>query len=274
MLNSTGPTRWWIDNINGNDIFDGTTRATAFRTIQHAYDWVRCNVNANNFPQEFFLCWDGTNTITDYAGAILTYRIFGLPHDFGVTLRGEVDGNGAVRTRIGNGGDGAIHVAGECQVYLTNTALHTTSARPAAIAAYGGKLFLNNIVLYGSPGASLIEAGPVYARINLIGPLWVINNISDPLATALFNADDESSISLEHGNTITIYGNPLFSYSTIAVSRRGKIQVNGTITWSGTARGAKWKGQSGGMIQAGQSLDSWIPGDSNGTNLDGTAWII
>lgn len=231
-------TTWWVRNFT-DDAVRGTlptpsdanhclTLEAACASIQAAFDKMR-RIFPNLQRQEIVLTWDGTSTIHDYAGAILAWQLPGLPSDYGLTIRGENDG--LVRTRIADGLDGGLHVAGDLQVYLRWTAVWTwQTARPAIIAPYGGKIWLDTVVLYGAAGnggntpAALLETGPQKGQIAIIGPVHVLDaHTSTKFATCLFNATDGGEIYVQPYTRIYLWWAPRFEVATRCGYMRGVI---------------------------------------------------
>ena len=255
-------TRYYVDSLHGNNSNNGLIRECAFKTLQGAWDWVYSEIDAHLHSVEFFL----VNSGAPYSGVIAAYQIPGLPHDYGVRFTGELDAAGHVCTLVEDSSAGCFHIAGGCQVYIRNVAVRSHNGAQSIKAAYHGSVFLDNMVFYGADGAALIEAGPVYSRVEINSPFWVHN--LGTAGSAILSAYDTGSITVPAQATCTIQGNPYFSFSTVAVSDRGKMQVR--CPFVGDARGRRWTTQSDGMILTGRDLDSYIPGDAPGSSLDGT----
>lgn len=274
--------RWYVRNYGSgqSDLNTGLRREDAFASIEAAYNAIRTLVNANLQPQEIFCCWDGTSAPADYFGAIIVYQVLGLPRDFGITLRGETDSGGNVRVRVADGGDGGIHVAGGAQVYIRNIAVRTLLGRPSIIVPFEGKAWLDNVVLYGAAGsigtvgASLIEAGGVNGYVSQIGPISVIDDGSSTIfANSLFRSYDGGKLYSETGTVVTLSGNPRFARGTFVCERQADMYLQNS--WVGGAVGPRWRGTGLSTITtpAGQSINSWAPGTSNGFN-DGSCWVF
>jgi len=289
-------TRIWIDNVHGNDENDSCfTRETALRTPQAAVNRVIQEFHLNNFGIEFFYCWndDAHGVPIPYPGVIFAYPFLGSGHDYAIAVRGEVDANGSVRVLIENGTDGCIHSAEGAQPYVYDIAGRSFNAGvPIFKAAYNGKLFLYNVVMYDC-GGSMIEAGPRKGEIDINGPWWIYNTNPDPnhsIGAGLLNSVDRSSIMSAPNATCNLNGNPKYWYGVMNLSNRGQMEIRNQFV--GGARGRHWTNQSDGMfltghgnavrpgeplvswLQAAAGLDAYFPGDQPGASLDGGMWPL
>lgn len=263
--------RWYIRNFSTghSDNNCGVSDAEAFTTPCAAYDTIRKEIDANNQQQEFYLRWDGTSLQSDYDSLLATWTIPSLPHDFGVTLRGETDVNGSVRCRLVNSTWGALHVAGGCQVYAKNVAFQSSNGAPNVIAPYDGFINLDNVVCYGTAGtAGTIVAGPNKGYITTTGPVY-LNPPGGNFATAIFQAHDYSSIVPQYQNLVYAYGaiqiTPSGGCAVVAVNGGGK--VNAINLWAGVYNGPAYYATSGSIITGSAA----IPGSTGAQ--DGTCTI-
>lgn len=268
------PTTFYINSHLGNDTTgNGLTRQTAFLTPQHARDFVFRNYDCNLYPVTFFYI----NSGIPYPGVICAYPLLGLGHDYGENHEGELDSAGNVSVLINDTTAGCFHAAGGAQIYIKNFGMRSFGPAPCVIAPYQGFVTVNHCVFYGSEAAPIIDAGPVQGRVAIDSTCWFIwTGLSSVFAGSSFlNAHDGGSITIP-ANTQYILGAPVFSFGFANVSNAGRIQCR--AVWSGAARGRRWTSQSAGMFLTGHptaaGLDSYMPGDANGQDLDGTAVIL
>lgn len=294
------PLDWWVRNFTADaalgtlpassDANHCLTRNAACATIQAAYDKIR-KTFPNLQSQTIWLAWNhsGTGLGPDYIGPIAAWQIPGLPADYGLTIQGENDG--AVRTRIISGLAGGIHVAGDQQVYLRWTGVWSLGGQAAVLAAYGGKVFLDHVVLYGasnssgSVGAALLEAGPVAgSQIMILCSVHIVDGqTSTVFATSFARAIDGGKIgsqaTCEDNVTPTrVYmwnNNVRFSYGTAIAANAGRIEFH--HAWSDgvgypsgpgnfpIVHGKTWDLTSGSILLRGGIT---VPGDIAGSSPD------
>jgi hypothetical protein len=229
------------------------TIQAACPTIQAAYDKIRMTY-PNFMRQTMRMMWDHSSLVTmDYPGALIAWQIPGLPSDYGLTLDGENDG--LVRTRVGAGLDGAIHVAGNAQMYVRWTGVRSLGSRPCVQSPYGGFVWLDTVVFYsctndtGTVAQAILNAGPRAGQIAVIGPIHVIDDHTSTLfATCLANAYDGGSVYIELGVPVYLWGgaNVRFSVATVCASSFGIATTNS----------ADWKDGYGGS----PPVTTWNPG--------------
>lgn len=270
----TANTTFHIDNVSGSDTTgDGLTPSTAFRSPQYARNFVYRNYDCNLYSAKFF--YHNTGVIYN-SDLICAYPLLGLPPDYGEMHEGELDSTGNVAVLVVGATSGCFHVAGGAQIYMKNFGVKGTGPAPCIIAPYDGFITVDHCVFYGSEFAPCFEAGPVQGRIAIDSSCWFIwTGPSNVFAgSAIFSAHDGGSITIPYkpGHQFSIYGNPTFGDCIMSVSNRGRIQCR--TPFAGTARGVRWKAQSSGMILTGQNVNTYIPGDANGQNLDGTGVIL
>ena len=256
-------TTFYVDSLNGSDLTgDGLTRLTAFKTPQHARDTVYKTYDCNLYSVTFFY----VNSGVPYGGVIAAYPLLGLGHDYGESYRGELDANGSIAVLVQDNIAGCFHLAGGAQAYIYNMGMSSTNGVPCVVAAYQGLAALNRVVLYSAQNAPLINAGPSCGRIDILNEWWVIN--AGIAGNALLNATDRSYITVPVEAPCTLYGSPIFTFSTAAVTNYSIIDCR--CAFNGGARGRRWATAANGMFITGHNLDTYLPGDLVGNSLDGT----
>lgn len=251
---------------DGADTNDGLTDTAggAFRTIQAAVD-AYSRLDLAGYTCTIRVA-DGTYTV----GATLRANPKGATASIPLTIQGNTTtpANCVISTTSAN----CITVSDGARLYIEGVKLQTTSSGNCLHAIRGGEAKFGNVEFGTCAG--------FHKEANDQGRMYNSGNYTiSGGAVAHEHCNNESYIQ-NLSATVTITGTPAFSSYFVGVATAQVQYVS--VTFSGSATGQRFLVHQNGVITAaGQSLTSYIPGNSAGvidtggvfTGEGGTAYI-
>jgi hypothetical protein len=239
---------------DGNDANTGmfNTAAGAWLTIQHAVDTIAgCIVYAG--VTVTIQVGDGT-----YNEAVVTRKIMG-GGSFVVTGNTGTPANCIIQ----GGASPAVSGGSQLPWTFSGFELRSTSSDCATVS---GSLNFGAGIRFGAAGLS-------HVRARLGGKVQLQNSYAIAgAAPAHFICQTAGMIFVTSGITVTISGTPAFSTAFALVDTGGFVQVP-SVTFSGSATGVRYALASGGILDAGGAIFSYLPGDTAGTAVTGGQYL-
>lgn len=244
----------------GNDANDGLTVGTPFLTIQKAWDVAVKETDVYDGSLTISVA-DGTYT----AGLLCT----GMPIGVTKSLRVVIQGNTTTPTNcvISVTGGNCIQIGdsagGRANVYIdgfkltTITSGHTVETHDGSSVRFGSHMNFGAVAqahMYTHTGGYIDLSADGYAISGGGGQHFLV---------------DMGALIISHGNTVVISNAPAFSCFAV-VRTHGTLLID-AVTWTngGTVTGQRFSAESGGYIYTGQTSQTYIPGNSIGTESDG-----
>ena len=252
----TGPLTLYVDAASGYDTNNGLTPATAFATIQAAW----------NYIAESLDCGGYTITISIAHGTYPSLICSGQPLGLGqVQLLGDPVNPTAVVIQSATANVPALEAVGAAAVYLSGLNFSTTGNQFSyAIAAYNGSLaYINGPVNFGACTAPhLVSVNG--ARI-IIDHSYTING-GAPTHYDASGTGSIATLGIPSSNiVVTLSGTPTFSTSFAQADTNGMIEfVVSAMSFVGGAHGPRYAASMGGMIYVAGGGANYFPGDVAG----------
>jgi hypothetical protein len=258
---------YYVNPASGNDSNDGKTLATAWRTLQYAYNFVQRNIDFAGYGVTFH-CADGT-----YATGLVAVGI----------CRGQA-GNAAI-TFQGNNAAPA-----NCLISLASgNCIAAVSAAKMSINGFKVQISGNYSTGVMADGAgSALTLGPMdYGNC---GPQGAGNACNQLVAGDGAHIDCVANYSISGGAgahmigtangsvnciglTIFINGNPYFQYGFVNAQENGTVFLNDVLnhvnTYVGTTQGPRYTVYSNGVIFVNGQGANYLPGNIGGSQAYG-----
>jgi hypothetical protein len=243
--------RTYYVRADGNDSQSGLADSAggAWRTLQHAVDFVRGRIDFNG----------RTVTIQVRSGTYGPVSLVG-PHRGGgaLYLIGDQTTPANVLISATAAGTSAVALRGGARLVLRGVKVQSTNAH--GLYAEASDLNAGDLE-FGACAGSHVEAG-VYGAISLYGPVYrVVGG-----ATSHWHAGGQATINCG-AFEMTLVGTPAFTAYFAGVAG-GFIQCR-TVTWTGTATGQRYVAHKNGVIDAHAGLNPPLPGSTAGRTATG-----
>lgn len=250
---------------------DGLTSATAFKTIQFAYNWAQKMLDLNSFQ--------------------ITIKVADGTYNAGVVASGAIVGQST--PTIGTAGYGVSFLGNSgtpANCTIVPTASDNFTGTGGAKFDISGFTLSNasssgfNVVLASGPGSQVgIRAGVIFgSSASIAQQIWaeacgVVTRLNSYTvsggAVAHLGASNSGVIETGTAITVTVTGTPAFSGNFALAQYLGAIQDVGT-TYTGSATGIRFAIRGNGVINTGSGADAnYYPGNSAGQIATGGQYI-
>lgn len=241
----------------GNNNDAGVTAATAWATMQSAWDTVLRTFDLNGF----------TITIDVADGAFTDALVAIGPIPGGRALAPVIfEGNtGSPQNVTITTNDDCIQAVNGAAIEIKGFELSSTSG--SCVSARRAGLVRISSIRYANASASHMaaRAGGV---VDVVGNYTINGN-----AAAHFRPSINSTIRVSAGSpTITLTGTPAFS-GAFALAEGVSIIHAQNITFSGAATGSRYKSNENSVIDSGGGGGTYFPGDAGGTTNNGGVYV-
>ena len=254
--------RTYYVRTDGNDSNDGLENNAqhAWKTIQHAVRWVAGHLNLNGYTCYIQVAdgnYDETNGV----------RLLSDPVGPGfVYVQGNSGNYNAVVVDASSQGTGTVYARGSIKYVFRWMKVQNTAASGDRAAFYADTLSMITVkdLNVGTVGNAAF-LGSDSGKVLVQGSIGCAGN-----AAALIYAKFHGIVVVS-GATITLSGNPSYSVATVyalAVSFVGFFST----TWSGSATGKRYSGDTLSLIETLGMGATWIPGSVAGTVTNGAVY--
>ena len=254
--------RTYYVRTDGSDSNDGLENNAqhAWKTIQHAVRWVAGHLNLNGYTCYIQVAdgnYDETNGV----------RLLSDPVGPGfVYVQGNSGNYNAVVVDASSQGTGTVYARGSIKYVFRWMKVQNTAASGDRAAFYADTLSMITVkdLNVGTVGNAAF-LGSDSGKVLVQGSIGCAGN-----AAALIYAKFHGIVVVS-GATITLSGNPSYSVATVyalAVSFVGFFST----TWSGSATGKRYSGDTLSLIETLGMGATWIPGSVAGTVTNGAVY--
>lgn len=243
-------------STTGNDSASGTI-SSPWRTLQNAYSTILNTVDSGGNYNVTIKIADGT-----YAGVCLDSVIPGDPL---VTFQGNTSSPSAVTIQgeaSGSGCDGVFYFERGKFALAGMTIVGDGTAVDGIHASVHSRVFLGASLRFGSASNAHIDID-TGSYVFSDGDYTIVGGTAYHVGVA------DSSLFQRVGGTVTLTGTPTFSYAFAYAYNQGIVAYS-SDTFSGSATGPRFRGETGGVLISGDGTQTFFPGDSAGI-MDGTA---
>lgn len=255
---------YYVNPVSGNDANDGTTTGTAWATLNHAYQWLQQNINANG--QTITInCAFPTNP-TAYAPFTATGGIVGVFSAGQLQIVGDTSAHACVISVTGTS-QNAIGLGSLAMASISGFTLISTGSQGCGITASGGAQVVINNCAFGACSAYHIQA---------FGP----GSQASPSSGNIFNGSCFSSLRasqsaiVQTGGGITMtYNGITCSGGTVSAVDLGTIVVVGASFAGAGVNGPRFSISMNSVLDTNGAQASagaaYLPGTSAGTTASG-----
>jgi hypothetical protein len=259
-INSSGSTTGKITAATGNDSNDGLTqsRTGAFLSIQKAIDTIRAKVDFGAYKVTVQL-GDGIYlTGVKISGSWMPGEVTDTQNSRGeerLTLRGNP--TSPANVHISTTSATCIQTDSFARVHIDGLKLQTTTSGHCINSHFFAAVTFKNVIF----GPATVHLECFNGVIVASGNYTIAGNASFHIQTYYHGFVYVS------GRTITITGNPTFTFFVVATNA-GFAQI-GSNTWSGSATGTRYFVNRNGVLQTDSTVETYVPGNANGRHYEG-----
>jgi len=237
----------------GSDSNSGLSAGTPLLTIQAAFEKLAKNYDLASNHATIQLA-DGTYA----AGLSMERSIVGQPGVGGLILNGNsgTPSNVIISTTSAD----AVSVSAGGAITLSNLKIQTTTSGNGILVSSGGFVKLGAGVIFGPCATSHIN--------NTSGQFGSAADYSISGSAPVHWKNGDGATTVINGITVTLSGTPNFS-SAFAQSINSSILNVGSITFSGSATGARYSANMNGVINVNGGGATYLPGSVAGSTATG-----
>lgn len=248
--------RTYYVSTTGNDANDGSS-GSPWATLQHAWDFVRNNINLNGFIVTIQMA-NGTYTASLNASGALT----GSSGPASFVIQGNL---GAPQSVVLNTTDDCIIATAGAAFTVKGVQLQSTGANGALNAGNGGIIHFLTVRFGATTNAHVYASQSGIA--NIAGSYAIVGSAGTHFTASTGGVISSGSTSI----TVTLSGTPAFTtFANAVVSSIINIRTT-FVTFSGSATGVRYNSTLLSNIYTAGGGANYFPGNSGGTT--GTSGI-
>lgn len=255
----------YVNDASGNDLNNGLTAGTAFKTIQRAWNEMFLRYDFNNHNAIINVA-DGT-----YANAaVLQGTPVGLGASNTITIRGNLV---TPSTCIISPTPASCFTVQQVAVSVRIEGFRlTATGTPGIYINHGHAIVVSNATV----SVNKLEFGSCAGSHLCAFGGGTISSDANPYA--IVGGAQHHALAVRAGcivlvqSTVTLTGTPAFSGAFAAASECGTLELYGT-TWTGSATGLRYSANANGVINVGGAGATYLPGATAGATATGGQYV-